>query len=316
MKRHAAHCVIAITLLGLPSVAAAAGALRANFSADTSQTLQGIPVSFRVKLVNDESDPVNIPQNSILIATNGRGETFVVLSAGSAIAYSFTGAALLGGKAQRVYDIATNGTFLKPGVFLDGRLYDAGVYHLQLLLTDAHVSPGTPIDDIARDAIKSNTIVLTVIEPHGIDAEVWQQMRRLTGGIWHPMKALTPAGEEFAKMVVARYPDSSYAGWFATFGLGRSIEARAELLREWLEDHAANSTVSDRRKLLLATWDGLLADTFELTDPQKSQQHAIQARAELHAVATESNDATIRAQAKRQLEEMADEPISSSAPPQ
>jgi hypothetical protein len=271
-------------------------------------SLPGVPVSFRVTFTNASGLPVMIPTKATLLVRDDQGQTFLAACDVTHKVHNvdeWAGQTILPRQAA-AYTLSTEGLMDHPAWFLDSRLSRPGRFELQLFVSD-NLREGLGIEEIRQRAAVSNTAILTVQEPTGVDAEVWRLMKTSDRN-WSPGLVFGPAGQELAKRVIAEHSNSSYAAWFASTCAAPTTEERESILRQWLS-RAPGDSLTNWRKLRLAQYEIGLAGEYGHQHPELSHTSETNARAILNTLLKESNDDDLKKRAKERLDYLDDPPI-------
>jgi len=184
---------------------------------DPSTTLPGLPVAFVVTIANPSDHPITFMNAMKLRVTTASG-TFMATGLNRdqvdlpSEVERCAGEPCVTVAAHGQKQLYVNfGPHLTSNEFFeDARLATPGTYTLQLVL---YVEGPAPTEVISSPAI------LTIRQPEGIDAQVWQFMRgQTTGGVWS-LTQWALNGDLVAPKLRADFPTSGYIPWVA--GLGR-----------------------------------------------------------------------------------------------
>jgi hypothetical protein len=272
---------------------------------EAEMTLPGIPVGFRVTFMNGGDAPLAIPARAVLLVRDDRGQSF--LAASDVVRTLVVVEEWAGQKIQphqnASYTLSTRGLMNHPAWFLDSRLSRPGRFEFQVMAGD-DLREEIGIDAARQIAVVSNTATLTVQEPAGVDAQVWRLMKASRGD-WSPGLLFGRAGQEIAKRVLADYPNSSYASWFASTCPAPTTEARESILRDWLS-RAPEDSNTNWRRLRLAESQIALADKYGRTQPELSRSYEAKARAIIKALLKVANDDELKKHAKERLDYLDD----------
>jgi hypothetical protein len=190
------------------------------------RVLPGLPVTFRVTLTNLSNVPADIPQDLRLEVDPMEGERFYAraLDLDSHSPPTTFGRwpreiSTLGSKEALSVVFPVGPTLVGPEWFRDPRLNKPGVYRLRLLLYPAKPQPvlnerasGEPVENL-EEPVVSNTATLTVQEPDGEDARVWEWMQSVAAPEgWNTTMLF---GSDIAREVWANHPNSRYLAYVA-----------------------------------------------------------------------------------------------------
>jgi uncharacterized protein YeaO (DUF488 family) len=131
-------------------------------------------------------------------------------------------------------------------------------------------------------------------------------MLRIGGGEWRRYFALGHDGFALAQRVVAQYPQSQYAGWFAATGVARDPAVAAAALREWL-GQAPSNEINEWRWLRLARFEEF-AGRYRGPDADRDgyRKRAMAGRKILEGLLRSSRNPLVLVQAREQLADVAD----------
>ena len=271
-------------------------------------TLPGIPVSFRVTFTNAGGAPLTVPSMAVLLVRDDQGQSFLAASdvVRTIVVVEEWAGQKIPPHQSASYALSTRGLMNHAGWFVDYRLSRPGRFELQMMVGD-DLREEMGIDEARQRAAVSNTVTLTVQEPSGADADVWSLMKA-AGDNWSPGLLFGPAGQAIAKRVLAEYPSSSYASWFASTCPAPTAEERESILRDWLSREPQDSNTNWRR-FQLAQLEIALANKYADTQPERSQSYETKARAILNALLKVSGDDELTKHAKERLDYLDDPPI-------
>lgn len=286
----------------------AASALQVTFELQPAVTLPGIPVSFHFTFVNSTNSPQPVPKRMLLIVHDHDGNTFAAICCSGVTTMSVQSDwtdDVVSPHQNAVRDIFTGGQMRRPAWFADGRLSQPGTYQLEAWFLTGTLHHGVDslpeLSEIRQQSIISNLAVLTVQEPHGVDAEVWQRMLGFCKGTWSPT-CLGPfsGSEPLIQQILSKYPQSTYAGWFATMSSAPAAEERSAILRGWLTQ-AKPDDYTDWRRLALAEDELAIMHTYGNIKPDASKLHADVARVILGDLARTTKIDAVRVRAEKHL---------------
>jgi hypothetical protein len=277
--------------------------LQVTFELQPAVTLAGIPTSFRFTFRNPTNGRINVPDRVLLMVRDAAGNPFAPGGGPRDIRYKVWPVEAIPAHGSIVREILSEGSLREPVWLGDGRLTGPGTYQLQAFFVVGTPLEATSIEEIQQHSVVTNTVVLTLQQPRGIDAEVWKEMLAFCRGKWNPGCVIGPADRQaaFVKHVVTDYPRSTYAGWFATMMPGPTEEERAAVLRDWLA-HAPADDYTDWRRLALAEWEVALSDKYHQTKPEISRVHEAAARELLTALIKNAKIDALRARAQDRLD--------------
>jgi len=274
--------------------------LRVALEIAPQTTLPGIPVAFRISFTNPTEMPIDLPPHALLIATNDAGETFPVeLSSRRIFPMEMSPGPVPAG-GSKVLEIRPRGSFNDEPYWLnEPRLNRPGKFQIHVI---AGKFMGRLID-VPEGGIRSSDVQLHVIEPTGIDLDVWREMSKAGKGRWSEAMIASPAGWALAAHIVRDFPDSQYAGWFAARGISEKPHESAEALRAWL-GRASRDQYTEGRELRLALFDEAAAQQWTEVSDDQVGSHLRNARALLERL-KDSGDTEIAVRARRQSGELA-----------
>ena len=103
-------------------------------------------------------------------------------------------------------------------VFSDERLAKPGTYALQISLYAAGPVDGPDVE------VLTNSTTLTIEQPTGVDADVWQYLHTVAASGNMTIHDWISAGPAVARMLRSTFPSSRYTPWVATLGPASSHE--------------------------------------------------------------------------------------------
>jgi hypothetical protein len=289
----------------LAAESAPARSVEMSLALEPASVLPGLPVSFHVTIANHSERRVVVPSNLTLKVTPLGGVEFTAR-------YGFVEEGITGRWPGEIGDtlilmpgettnvvFPVDTTLIGPDWFCDPRLNRPGSYRLQLVANSS--------DDIeATGTLASNLATLTVREPFGEDAKVWEKMQELGGaGGWHTgMHTMNGV----AGFVWREHPSSSYLPYVATV---LALTDRAEMIRaleaaidldphgsrsEWLRVTLAGMHTRAAREASYVRGGDLVAAT----------DHAEAARQIYKGVLADSKDGELRRRAEHGLADVPD----------
>ncbi len=302
MRTVTALCILLVGMIAAASSAADLPPLQVKFELTPDTTLPEIPVSFRFTFTNPTDQDIAVPNRLMILVHDPDGQTFAAGDPHFAPRLdSWNGK--VPPHALVVREILTEGSMRQPAWLGDARFARTGVFQLQALLVFGRIRDDAEIADIRQQSIASNTTVLTVQEPQGIDAQVLRQLfticgRRCPAG-W--LLGTSQGQAAFVKHVVSDYPRSSYAGWFATMLPTYDTEERIALLRGWLAD-APEDQYTDWRRLFLANDEMAEMHRYGRVDPANARIQEQKAREILIPLVQKTKIDAVRQRAQEKLD--------------
>ena len=183
-------------------------------------TLPGIPVSFLATITNPTDRVLILGSVMTLKATTGdttfdvvgdRNETLLTIP--SEIMDDYGGMACLhvpaNGQRELLIDITP--VLLGNEFFLDRRLMKPGAYDLELSL---YISSLT----MDKGAIRTNAATLTVLQPTGVDLEVWQFLNEVAAPYEWQLVSWASVKPRLTEEIQSKYPTSAYVPYVVSFG--------------------------------------------------------------------------------------------------
>jgi hypothetical protein len=248
--RFLGFCCAAVVAAGMAR--AAPLPLQVSLRAESHRTIPGIPIDVRIVITNPTDTEVELPGHDIMLR---------VERAGQAPFWAFDGIAVGGLAAFRLQPCSTDGdewplaahTSIEYALdgspsgekswWQDPRLNVPGIYRLQVVFDPPAwaMRIGKRPDDVMSDAalgpdaLISKPFVVTVDEPRGDDALVWE---RLSAAVHDPemkgVDAVRESSRELATALLEAHPQSRYAPWLAHRLAGWGDEsARDEFRRKY-----------------------------------------------------------------------------------
>jgi hypothetical protein len=165
-------------------------------------------VTFRITFTNPGTLSATVPPHGLLVATDDTGRSFLLwpkpinleivpVSPGGSV----------------VVELRPRGSF-NDGTYFVGepRLHRPGEFRFHLVAGKFwHQEDGG--FDISESGIRSSEVTLHVIEPVGIDLDVWRELSKNRPDesvrVWFP----SSAGWALSARIVRQFPDSQYASW-------------------------------------------------------------------------------------------------------
>lgn len=236
-----------------------------SFALISEQTLPAIPVDFRITVSSASSQPFTIENGAALEVTTESGEKFLARWGGRDVVFASLAPPTKGLPTPVVIPPGTSRDFFHTAdctlmtqeYFGDWHLSMPGRYSLRVAVLPQGVSGFE-----SAEVLWSNSVSLTVQQPQGDDAAVWQMLTAITAAKDRKgFSAEDWANENppaIAEDVYAKYPRSHYvpylACWKAATPAGRLQNIEAAL--------ALNPTgpLADRLKLTAAAVHNGIAD--------------------------------------------------------
>jgi hypothetical protein len=215
---------MALPLCAATTPSATSDSVHLSLKADPDTALPGVPVNLRIVINNRTNHVVVMPPTVLLRVTPQGGEPFDAIY-GVESSFGRVGSwpkgvrhplRVLPGETLEVAD-EVDTTLLTPVWFWDKRLNRPGKYQLQLLAEPNPPAEGNRIDDdlllndpdFLKGRVISEPASLTVLEPEGEDAKVWQEMQKVSKGAW-TAEMFSTHGFALANFVWKNHPTSHY----------------------------------------------------------------------------------------------------------
>ena len=300
MLRRIAKLILLLVLLGLPCRGAESD-LRIALEIVPPTTLPGIPVTFRITFTNPGALPAVIPPAGLLVATDEAGRSFVVWPKPIHLQDLRSAPIPPGGTAAA--ELRPRGSLDEEWPFVEEpRLNRPGEFRFHLVAGKVwHEDGGF---DVPENAIRSTEVTLHVIEPVGIDRDVWRELSKNHENgnvrVWSP----TPESWAVSQRIVRQYPNSQYAGWIAASGGSQKAHENAEVLRSWLS-RVNRDEYTEARELRLALFDDSAARENTQLNDDEVLRHTQNARALLDKLKN-SKDPAIASLARERREQLID----------
>jgi hypothetical protein len=223
----------------------------ATLTLDPPSTLPGLPVAFIVTVTNPDVVPVTIVDSMTLRVTTAAeaflaqgvaGRTNLNISTQNLLPCGSGHCLTIPGHGERQIYVNYGPVLGLNEFFADSRLSSPGAYSLQIILYENTGAAPFP-------QVITNAATLTVTNPAGVDAEVWQFLKDTsTSHVW-TLYDWTSARPALANHIRAFWPASTYAMWVAALG---SETSHAEMLANINAALARNPPASLRDNLLLS----------------------------------------------------------------
>jgi hypothetical protein len=286
--------LLPIIFFALVAGTAAASSIHLTFTLDPAETLPGLPVSFRVQAVNTSSSPARLPRWAVLEVTPQKGRPFLTESGTRggvlhAAELRDGGEMLSAGETRRLDWWA--GPQSPP--WFTGRFWlEPGVYSLRLIADDGleeYVSDQYDAEGL-DDPITSSAAVLTIQQPEGVDAEVWQMAKAKAHWNW-----IHNAAEE----IWTRYPESTYAGYTLPHSSEDSTLAAIErLISERTGGNRPHGAYLDWWRLQAIQIHDRKMHAAVTNDPNAAYQHAQVMRRYIDAILANDTDLGLKRDAE------------------
>lgn len=266
------YALAVVVILALAT--AAHGEWRAVLWLEPRVTLPGIPVNISIRLRNVGKLPAAAPHQLLLIG-QAAGAAAHVAPCGSPVAdlEAFVDRVISPGE-EVVASLPNDGTLLRSSCWGEPLLSEPGVYEYRAYLAKSNLG-GDSADWIGEAPARAEVTAgatLTILKPVGDDAAVWERMNTLAKPGWDAWLMLRASGRELGRAVLKEYPRSTYAGWFATTGVGETLEESSDALREWLETLPADSA-SELRWQRVVDWELGAAAEHGSVNPVERDRH-------------------------------------------
>ncbi len=216
-----------------------------------ARTLPGVPVTLVVTITNPGDQPLELIEQVNVFVTPPRGEPFFALDDTSyspresfALSPELDSRVVLRPGESRTF-VTPADLMSQPQLFLDERLSWPGTYRIRLTVGSGPLG--------ALSTAESNEATLTVIEPQGPDAVVWNRMLALSNGEgWNLMNWIHSA-PTLAKEVFTIAPSSGYTPYLAQFKWGQTPAQLREGI-EYAISLRPEGPIADSLKGALAGW--------------------------------------------------------------
>lgn len=299
--RHTAASTILLVLLAVPSRGAEPQDLRVALEIVPTTTLPGIPVTFRFTFTNPGTLPAALPPQGLVVATDDGGHSFLVWPKPIWLDDYWSGPIPAGGSA--IVELRPRGSMNEGSRFVEElRLNRPGEFRFHLIAGKFR-GQEEGFFSIPETGIRSSEVTLHVIEPVGIDLDVWRELSKNRPDQWVRVWFPSAAGWALAARIVRQYPDSQYASWIAASGISETAHESAELLRWWL-GRVNRDEYTEARELRLALFDDIAARQWTQISDVDVLRHVRNARALLEKL-KDSKDRYIASLARQQLLEVA-----------
>jgi hypothetical protein len=294
-----------VASLGIPSRAAEPwDQLRVGLDISPQSTLPGIPVTFRITFANPMERAVALPPHALLIAMSESGDAFPLRMNASRIYPDLLRTTPVPAGGTAVIEIRPRGSFNdEPFWTDDARLNHPGKFQIHVVIGKFMQQDGVFLVTVPEGGVRSSDVQLQVLEPTGVDLEVWHEMLMAGKGQWAQAMIPAPAGRTLALRVVRQFPDSAYAGWFAARGVSDQAHESADALRAWLS-RASRDQYTEARELQLALFDEGAARGWLQIGNEDVIRHLRYARALLEKL-KDSKDQQIASVAAKRLVDLA-----------
>lgn len=298
MLRRIAALLFLSILLGVPCRGAETQDLRIGLELIPPTTLPGIPVTFRITFTNPGAAPAKVPPHGLLIAIDDAGQSFVVWPK----PIHLQDLLIPPGETVAV-ELRPRGSLDEEWPFVqEPRLNRPGEFRFHLVAGKFwHPDGGF---DISEKGIQSPEVTLHVIEPVGVDLDVWRELSKNhpNGGVrvWSP----TEESWAISQRILRQYPNSQYAGWIAASGGSQKSHENAEALRNWLS-RVNRDEYTEARELRLALFDDSAAREWTQIKDDEVVRYTESARALLDRLKN-SKDPAIASRARERREQLID----------
>src|SRR5205823_6541308 len=172
-------------------------------------TLPGIPVTFRITFTNPGTLPAEVPPHGLLVATDDADHPFLLWP--KPIAFEMVPVPA-GGSA--VVELRPRGSFNDGTYFVEEpRLNRPGEFRFHLVAGKFRHQSEDGGFGTSESGIRSSEVTLHVIEPVGIDLDVWRELSKNRPDQWVRVWFPSASGWALSARIVREFPDSQYAGW-------------------------------------------------------------------------------------------------------
>lgn len=212
-------CLLFICLM-LTTPAAALETLAINSRLDVDHALPGVPVSVHLTVSCDGPWPASLPSAFGILVTPEQGDTFVALpdspSASLPDYYIEEGLSVQPGHT-REFEVPLGQT-LTGGFFAESRLWVPGRYRLELIFGQPSEVSTKSLNDLGGSTARSGHLIrsapveLTVEEPIGNEARVWETVMERTSGRGFA-RISYEQGAVIAEQIFDSIPPQRYTPW-------------------------------------------------------------------------------------------------------
>jgi hypothetical protein len=242
--------------------------------------LPGTPTGLAMEVVNLGDSPVVLPSGVWLTAELPAGEVVVLKSIGTAEEPGFRispdDRSLAPGET-RSFHFDVPPTMQLMIWLLDERLGQPGDYLLRAVISDT-------VDEAGRfdplTSAVSNTARLTVEEPVGADAVVWQWMLEKAGGVWGWTSWNHYIGR-LAQFALDNYPQSRYALFSAMSYPVRDLDLQNRLIEKVIDLHSDVSYAQSLRLGLAGRYQQQVNFETDLEVQQRKAARALEIATDL-----------------------------------
>ena len=301
-----------VTVIGI-AVSGLADSRRSPLSAtllmEPSTTLPGIPVRVTLEIENKGETAATLPSRMSLRVVPTIGEPFIASTGGDAdgsVMFHPRGENAVQPRERRRFVFSNFGQE-SPVWFVDPRLNAPGTYRLDALLSESPIRTDTPVVNADIESLtigKSNSALLTVVEPRGEDAVVWQRVGQLAherfGTATFSNAYWTAIREQVAREVWRDHPRSAYAAYLIDSIV--DTPARKIAIAEKLLGMRPQN--ADTIRFVIAALHARLAreaETERHRDLQEALRVAALAREEFVSLIAQTDDPSVQRAAQQEL---------------
>lgn len=303
-----------VTLVTTVPLIAGNEQLSVTLEVEPSTVLVGLSPSLRISVTNDGTSPAVSPKYAVVRVTPENGESFIALYGsgsnerhGGILGNERTS---IGPGERAIFEFRTSSITSRPEWFEDPRWLEPGTYRMQMLLMDStrgiSQQGGVNLESIIAVRAASREAVLTIEEPSGDDAIVWNALKEALhprADALDPVYWDRPALQTVATEQVQLLPGSAYAPYIAGSVRSDSPVRKLEILHRIIDAH-------DEGEMIDEVWGQLAYDEMQLgreAELKKDIPAAIrwndQARLHLTRLSKSSN-ADVKGWSTKQLSEL------------
>lgn len=290
---------------------------KATLGLEPRATLPGIPVTFRFTITNSTPKAIRLPKKALLHVSPLNGESFISRGESSRLVADlaqYIEPDAVPPAASVSFSIPLDPSLMSPPWFFDARLCQPGGYKLRVLLSD-HLNEdavrGKPAFDVLsskQSSIVTDEVLLTVVEPTGVDAEVWRHLVQEAGGHEFNVGMWGVQGFGLAKTIWAKYPNATYARFVAAKVPAATTEDRLKIVRAAIAADP-NGPLVEWYTLHTATLEALTSGhaVGVKKDRAKAKLHADRAKETFSVLIATAREPMVRKLAREGLEGLNEE---------
>jgi hypothetical protein len=297
----------------LTGPAAERNGLRLTIAAEPARTLPGIPVRLVLRIANASGDPLPVPRWAALRVVPANGEPFIAATGGEedgAVLLPVPDGSVIAPHAEERI-VYSNFGFESAAWFLDPRLNTPGTYRVDALLSDEPITIETPIINIDVGSLPvralSNTQIITIEEPSGVDASMWRTMlsqaKKEFGVEAWSSAYWTALGTPLAIEAWRDYPTSVYAAYL----VDKFPAAPVDKIRLAVKALMMNPPNAPTLRFIIGAFYAQMsrnAQTENRRNLQEALDYAAQARTELTGLLISSEDPRVQEAVRNELQQL------------